>query len=72
MVGKVTRKKNSYWVTVFLCYSDKKSAKPDVEPELILKNGKWRFVNFHYPEVLPPDDMKNVLKFLRKERESEI
>jgi hypothetical protein len=70
VIGKITHKKDSYWVEVFGFWDGKKSAKPDVVPELVLKNGKWRFVNFHYEKELPHYDLKNVLKDLRKERQT--
>jgi hypothetical protein len=47
VVGNVTRKGNRYWVEVFGLCSGKKSATPDVVPELMTKDGQWFFVDFH-------------------------
>ena len=47
-VGAVRRKNEHYWVEVFGVQAGKRSAKPDVTPELVYKNGNWIFVNFQY------------------------
>jgi hypothetical protein len=70
-VGKITRKKDSYWVTVHGSFPFNSTDKLYVVPELVLKNGTWRFVNFHYLQRLPHDDLKNVLKTLREHRKAD-
>ena len=71
VVGNVTPKGDTYWVEIYGVTSGKKSAKPDVTPELKFKNGRWIFVNFHYGEVEHPEDenLVSILKTLRASRQ---
>ncbi len=48
VVGNIRRKGESFWVEVYGIWGGKKSKRPDIVPEVILKNGRWVFVNFHY------------------------
>jgi hypothetical protein len=50
VVEHVIRKGNTYWVEVYGILGGKKRAKPDVVPELMLREGRWVFVNFHYEQ----------------------
>lgn len=71
VVGKVTRKGGSYFVEVFGIWDGKKSEIPDVKPELVWINGRWRFENFHYQrDTKKPneDTLLSVLRQLRDER----
>jgi len=62
VIGSVTRKGDRYWVEVFAVSSGKRSPKPDVVPELISRNGRWQFVNFHYGG----EDLVSILKRIMK------
>ena len=70
VVGKVTRKGDGCRADVHVVVSGKRSAKPDVVPELVLKQGRWLFVNFHYPESKDSKDenLLSILDVLRKDR----
>jgi hypothetical protein len=65
VVGSVKRKGESYWVEVYRRSSGKLSEKPLVIPELVFKNGRWIFVNFHGES----GDLLSALKYLRKTRQ---
>jgi hypothetical protein len=67
VVGKITRKSNSYWVEVYRIESGNQGPKPNVFAELILlKDARWLFVNFHYSEDA---DLLSILKSLREDRQ---
>lgn len=70
IAGNVTPKGDRYWVDVYGVWDGKKSAKPSVVPELIYRNGKWVFVNFHYGHSKFPENenLLSVLKVLRENR----
>jgi len=70
VVGNVVAKKDRYLVDVHSVSNGKKSAKPDVVPEVALTNGKWTFVNFHYGKTEFPENenLLSVLKVLRESR----
>jgi hypothetical protein len=65
-VKSVSRKGTKYLADVYCVTQGKRSDKPCVVPELVQANGKWRFVNFDYPEG---GDLLTVLKDLKAERE---
>jgi hypothetical protein len=67
VVGNITPKHDRYWVEIYSLTSGKKSAKPDVAPELMFKDGRWIFVNFHYGESEHSEDenLVSTLKILR-------
>lgn len=65
-VGKVTQKGDRYWVEIYAARSGKKSEKPDVMPELVRKDGRYLFVNFHYPDG---SDLLSTLRVLRESRQ---
>jgi hypothetical protein len=68
--GKVTSKGNSFLVDVYGSIDGKRSAEPDVQPELIYGKGKWQFVNFHYNVDHKKDDLLHILKILRDDRQT--
>jgi hypothetical protein len=45
------------------------SAKPDVVAELTIKNGRWCFVNFHYPDSETPasENLVSMLKWIEED-----
>lgn len=61
-VGKISRRGHHYWAPIFALQNGRRSDKPDVRVELADDNGRWLFVNFHYP------DGTNLLKLLRSPR----
>ncbi len=63
----VKRAGNKCWVEVYGSSCEKRP-QPDVVPELELKDGRWFFVNFHYPGLGKDSDLLTTLKDLRKER----
>src|SRR5215813_2475213 len=65
-VKSVSKKGTTYLADVYCKTEGKWSDKPCVVPELEQDNGKWRFVNFDYPEG---GDLLTVLKDLKAERE---
>jgi len=65
-VKSVSKKGTTYLADVYCVTEGKMSDKPCVVPELVQDNGKWRFVNFDYPEG---GDLKTVLVQLKAERE---
>jgi hypothetical protein len=71
VVRNITRKGGSYLVEVFGTSSGERREK--VVAELVLKNNKWVFVNFHYPrfEQSSPKnaDLISILKRLRENRQ---
>lgn len=52
-----------YHADVYGTWDGKKSAKPDVVPELEYKDGHWIFVNFLYPESKEPEN-RNLISLL--------
>jgi hypothetical protein len=68
-VEKVHVKGSSFLVDVYSVEGGKKSAEPTIQPELSHNNGKWQFVNFHYKVDKKDDDLLNILKILRDERQ---
>lgn len=70
-VGKVTKKGRNYLAEVYGSWNGKKSAKPDVTPELSNQGGHWIFENFHYQHTGGPENenLLSVLSTLKKDRE---
>jgi hypothetical protein len=70
VIGKVSTKKDHYYVEVFGVTGKKKPAQPDVTAELVNTKGKWAFSNFLYSGNPSPSDrdLLSVLKELKKER----
>jgi len=67
VVGNIAVKNDRYWVEVYDIISGKKGPRPNVTPELMFKNGRWTFVNFHYGES-GGEDLLTVLKGLEEKR----
>lgn len=69
--GRVDLKGGRCWVSVYGMNHGKRSAEPDVTPELAKRNGQWIFVNFHYPapSCSRCDNLLSLLDRLRRERE---
>ncbi len=69
IVKKVTVKDGRCWAEVHAVWGEDDEA-PDVTPELTIKNGKWRFVNFYFPSPSSPKgwDLLGALKELREGR----
>ncbi len=68
LVGDITRHGGTYWVEVYGIWSGKRNAKPDVVPELMLKDGRWLFVNFHYGKSKRSKD-ENLVSILKRPRQ---
>ncbi|HRF60201.1 MAG TPA: DUF3828 domain-containing protein [Fimbriimonadaceae bacterium] len=66
---KVTKKGNRYLVEVFAVYGGKRDSKPAVIPELQRSGSRWVFMNFHYPDHPKPDNLLNILKRLKADRD---
>jgi len=70
VVKQVSNKGSLFLADVYAAEGGKKSAEPDVQPELSHSNGKWQFVNFHYKVDKKSDDLLHILKLLRDERQT--
>jgi hypothetical protein len=64
---KVIPQGGRYRVEVYALWDGKKNEKPDVVPELMMKDGQWIFVNFIYGEGAD-ENLLSVLKSLADER----
>lgn len=64
VAGEVTERAGRFFVDVHSMSEGKKSAKPQVVPELIRRKGKWVFLNFHYGKTSIPEN-ENLLSILR-------
>jgi len=67
----VAPKSDTYLVDVYGKWNGEKNNKPDVVPEVALKNGHWVFVNFRYPSADSSEnsDLLTMLKNLQTERQ---
>jgi len=65
-VRRVTLKAGRCFAEVWHVAADDKARKPDAIAESTEQEGRWRFVNFHYPDE--NTDLVSVLSVLRKER----
>jgi hypothetical protein len=74
LVGDIIRDGSTYLAEVYGIWSGRKNGKPDVIPELMLKDGQWLFVNFHYGKSKRSKDenLLSVLKKLREDRQELI
>jgi hypothetical protein len=63
--GSAVAKRASYWVSVYGVCSGKRHDKADVVAEVIRKDDRWVFVNFHYSK---DGNLLAVLKTLREDR----
>jgi hypothetical protein len=64
-VGRVEKKEQDYLVEVRDSELTKPESAPDVVAQLEQKDGRWIFVNFHYPEN---QDLISILKQLVEDR----
>jgi hypothetical protein len=69
-IGKVTRGGGSYRVEVYDIRSGTKSEEPVVVPELVIGDGRWVFVNIHYPNSAASSKNDNLLSILQSIREA--
>jgi hypothetical protein len=70
VVTSISQKNGSYLVEVY--GTSEGQRREHVVPELVRKNGRWIFVNFHYPDVEREygknGDLLTILKNLREDR----
>jgi hypothetical protein len=71
VVGNVLPKGDRYRVQIYGIQAGKKSTDPVVVPELISKNGRWTFVNFHYgkSKFTENENLLSILNVLKKDRQ---
>lgn len=69
-VENFRRNNDAFLVDVYSVSSGGKHEMPDVTPELVSKNGRWLFVNFHYPNSKTPEgeNLVSILMSLRERR----
>ncbi len=69
IVERIRIKDGKWWAEVHGVWGGKERETPDVTAELVLKNGRWIFVNFYFPS---PSDPKawNLLGELEADREA--
>ena len=70
-VGRITRKGDTLWVGVHHVLPPPRPAKPDVTAEVMFKDGRWFFVNFHYakdPKLPMNDNLLSILKWYKSHR----
>jgi hypothetical protein len=67
VVRTVTRRKGHYWAEVYGIWSrpaPEQEKRPQVIAEMIFRDNRWQFVNFHYPDNTSPDN-ESLLSILR-------
>lgn len=67
VVRSVTRKNGRYWANVYGVWTrpvPDQGKRAQVVAEMVFKNNRWFFVNFHYPNSTSPDN-ENLLSILR-------
>jgi hypothetical protein len=69
IVERVTIKEGVCWAEVHAVWNGKEDDSPDVTAELVVKGGRWIFVNFYYPSPSNPDSL-NLLGELKALREA--
>ena len=67
VVEKIKTRDDSCWAEIHIVWDGKEDATPGVTPELTLKEGRWRFVNFYFPSPSNPKalNLLSQLKALR-------
>lgn len=65
-MGTIAQKGSSQWADIHGVWAAQRSSSTDVVAELVLQDGHWTFVNFHYPDG---SDLLTVLKLLREGRQ---
>jgi hypothetical protein len=71
LVRTVTRKNGHYWAEVYGVWSrpaPEDEKRPQAIAEMIFKDGRWQFVNFHYPNGTNPDNesLLSILRYRKK------
>jgi hypothetical protein len=56
VIGRVAERNGRCWAPVYGASPGRKSAKPDVTAELVLKGRRWLFANFHYGKSKNTED----------------
>ena len=67
-VGRITRKGDAFWVEVYHVLPPPRPAKLDVTAEVMFKDGRWFFVNFHYgkdPKFPMNENLLSILKWYK-------
>ena len=68
-VRDITQKGAHYFAEIDAECKDVLAERPTVTAEVAKKNGRWVFLNFHYPDPKPSgSDLLNILKELRDSR----
>lgn len=67
-LGDATISRNTCKVPVFKHSSGTTSTDPIVTTELVSKDGRWMFVNFHYANAAKAEDLISLLNKLREQR----
>jgi hypothetical protein len=67
VVGRVTKGQGTWRVTLHGVENDRPHDAPDLTAELVREGGRWRFVNFRYPDG---SDLLSILKKLARVRMS--
>ena len=65
-VGTIAQKGSSQWADIHGVWAAQRSSSTDVVAELVLQDGHWTFVNFHYPDG---SALLTILKLLREGRQ---
>ncbi len=68
IVERIAIKDGRCWAEVYGVWQGKENRAPDVTPELLFKNDRWRFVNFYFPTPSAPK-AGNLLDALAADRE---
>jgi hypothetical protein len=70
LVRRAEMRNDHCWASVAAIQSGQKINDADVLPELTLRDGRWVFVNFHYPsqDSVKADDLLSLLKRLAEDR----
>jgi hypothetical protein len=69
IMERVSIKDGKCWVEVHGVWGGNESEAPDVTPEIMLKNGRWMFVNSYFPSPSDPKSL-NLLGALEADREA--
>lgn len=68
VIGKIQLANNSCLVEMHDVSEGLPGASAAVTAELERRNGRWTFINFHYPEPPPQDNLKSILRTLAAAR----
>jgi hypothetical protein len=68
VIGKIQLANNSCLVEMHDVSEGVPGASIAVTAELERRNGRWTFINFHYPEPPPQDNLKSILRTLAAAR----